>query len=102
MISLRFYDERYRCVIRCSNGTRKKISVAIALIGNPDFIILDEPTTGLDFYSKRLVWDIILANWTSKKTFVLTSPSIEEAEAVSTRIGVLDHGTIWQVYSFTI
>jgi len=86
--------DKDRSVIRCGNGTKKKLQDAIAMLGSPDILILDEPTTGLDVFSARLVWDFILEFCGGKKTVIMTSPSLEEAEALSTNIGFLDNGRI--------
>jgi len=87
-------SEQNRCVIRCGGGTKRKVQDAIALLGSPDILILDEPTTGLDLYSKRLVWDFILKYHGKRKTVVLTTPSLEEAEALGTDIGFLQEGEV--------
>ncbi len=94
MLSLALEKDRKRCLIRCGGGTKKKVLDAIALIGNPDIIILDEPTTGLDLFSKRLMWDFLLEYCGGKKTVLLTTPWLEEAEALGTKIGILEHGNL--------
>lgn len=79
-----------------SGGTRRKLSLAIALIGAPRVIFLDEPTTGVDAISKRFIWDVLddvrdglLGH---KSTLILTSHSMEEVEALSTRLGIMVGG----------
>ncbi|GBG28748.1 ABC transporter ATP-binding protein [Hondaea fermentalgiana] len=79
-----------------SGGTKRKLSLAIALIGAPRVIFLDEPTTGVDAVSKRFIWDVLddvrdglLGH---KTTLVLTSHSMEEVEALSTRLGIMVGG----------
>lgn len=71
--------------------------MAIALIGDPDIVLLDEPSTGVDPYSKRFMWKIINSlnsnnNKERKTTVLLTTHSMEEAEYLSTRIGIMSNG----------
>jgi ABC-type multidrug transport system ATPase subunit len=76
-----------------SGGMRRRLSVAVALIGNPDIVYLDEPTTGMDPISRRYVWDIILA---AKKgrAVVLTTHSMEEADILGDRIAIMAKGRL--------
>ncbi|XP_065877068.1 ABC transporter A family member 2 [Euphorbia lathyris] len=76
-----------------SGGMRRRLSVAIALIGNPKLVILDEPTTGMDPISRRLVWDII-QNAKVGRSIVLTTHSMEEADILSDRIGIMAKGIL--------
>ncbi|WCJ35971.1 ABC transporter A family member 2 [Euphorbia peplus] len=76
-----------------SGGMRRRLSVAIALIGNPKLVILDEPTTGMDPISRRLVWDII-QNAKIGRSIVLTTHSMEEADILSDRIGIMAKGRL--------
>jgi len=80
-----------------SGGTKRKLSVAIALIGSPRVIFLDEPTTGVDPVSKRFLWTVLdevrEGTITGRRTtLILTSHSMEEVEALATRIGILVGG----------
>lgn len=70
-----------------SLGNRRKLSTALALVGNPSFILLDEPTTGQDPVSRRRLWEEII-NLTRQKnrSVLLTSHSMEECEALCTRL----------------
>ncbi len=70
-------------VSQLSGGNKRKLSTAIALIGNPKVIFLDEPTTGMDPATKRNLWNIIIRLRDQGKSIVLTSHSMEECEAVS-------------------
>jgi len=63
-----------------SGGNKRKLSVAIALIGEPAVVLLDEPSTGMDPEARRFMWDVISAS-TKGRTIVLTSHSMEECEA---------------------
>ena len=65
---------------------KRRLSVAIALVGNPRIIFLDEPTTGLDPENRRQLWDI-LVNCKKNKAMFLTTHSMEEADVICTRIG---------------
>ncbi|KAJ3314340.1 hypothetical protein HDV04_000706 [Boothiomyces sp. JEL0838] len=76
-----------------SGGQKRRISIAIALLGTPSVIFLDEPTTGLDPEVRRLIWDIVNAARTGK-TIVLTTHSMEEAEALCQRIAIMAKGTL--------
>jgi ABC-type multidrug transport system ATPase subunit len=69
------------------------LSIAIALLGNPSVVFLDEPTTGLDPAVRRMIWDII-NNARKGRTIVLTTHSMEEAEALCQRIGIMAKGTL--------
>ncbi|XP_041362406.1 phospholipid-transporting ATPase ABCA3-like [Gigantopelta aegis] len=75
-----------------SGGNKRKLSTAIALIGYPPIILLDEPTTGMDPVAKRLLWDALAAVRDSGKTLVLTSHSMEECEALCTRLAIMVNG----------
>ncbi|GMN45684.1 hypothetical protein TIFTF001_014866 [Ficus carica] len=76
-----------------SGGMRRRLSLAIALIGDPKLLFLDEPTTGMDPITRRHVWDIILK---AKKgrAIVLTTHSMEEADILSDRIGIMANGKL--------
>ncbi|KAI9329182.1 hypothetical protein BDR26DRAFT_872834 [Obelidium mucronatum] len=82
-----------RLTKRLSGGEKRRLSIAIALIGTPKVVFLDEPTTGLDPEVRRLIWNIVQ---TAKegKTVVLTTHSMEEAEALCSRIGIMAKGTL--------
>ncbi|XP_075519486.1 LOW QUALITY PROTEIN: ABC transporter A family member 2-like [Primulina tabacum] len=76
-----------------SGGMRRRLSVAIALIGNPKLVVLDEPTTGMDPVTRRHVWDVI--EETKKgRAIVLTTHSMEEADILSDRIGIMAKGRL--------
>ncbi|KAJ4824170.1 ATP-binding cassette sub- A member 2 [Turnera subulata] len=76
-----------------SGGMRRRLSVAIALMGDPKLVILDEPTTGMDPISRRHVWDII-QNAKKGRSIVLTTHSMEEADILSDRIGIMAKGRL--------
>jgi len=74
-----------------SGGNRRKLSVGVALIGNPAVVLLDEPSTGMDPVSRRFMWNFIAETMTNRAV-VLTTHSMEECEALCSRIGILVHG----------
>ncbi|HEY0384224.1 MAG TPA: ABC transporter ATP-binding protein [Candidatus Elarobacter sp.] len=77
-----------------SLGQRRRIAIAFAFIGRPDAVFLDEPTTGLDVAMRRHVWDDIRGYVRDGGTLFLTTHHIEEAEALATRVAVLNAGRI--------
>ncbi|KAG7392080.1 hypothetical protein PHYPSEUDO_002304 [Phytophthora pseudosyringae] len=79
-----------------SGGNKRKLSVAIALIGSPPIIFLDEPSTGMDPVSRRFMWNVIAAISTQRKesTIILTTHSMEECEALCTRVGIMVGGRL--------
>ncbi|KAJ6658453.1 hypothetical protein lerEdw1_020157 [Lerista edwardsae] len=76
-----------------SGGNKRKLSTAIALIGCPPLILLDEPTTGMDPQSRRFLWNSIVSVIRSGRAVVLTSHSMEECEALCTRLAIMVKGT---------
>ncbi|XP_041370956.1 ATP-binding cassette sub-family A member 2-like [Gigantopelta aegis] len=75
-----------------SGGNKRKLSTAIALIGHPPVIFLDEPTTGMDPHSRRFLWDLILGLIQDGRSVVLTSHSMEECEVLCTRLAIMVNG----------
>ncbi|XP_023814646.1 ATP-binding cassette sub-family A member 2 isoform X3 [Oryzias latipes] len=75
-----------------SGGNKRKLSTAIALIGFPPLIFLDEPTTGMDPKARRFLWNLILDIIKTGRSVVLTSHSMEECEALCTRLGIMVNG----------
>jgi len=84
---------RNRLIKGLSGGERRRVSIAIALVGNPKLVFLDEPTTGLDPDVRRLIWSII-NDVSNGRTIVITTHSMEEAEVLCHRIGIMSHGTL--------
>ncbi|CAI9112242.1 OLC1v1012661C1 [Oldenlandia corymbosa var. corymbosa] len=76
-----------------SGGTRRRLSLAIALIGDPKLLILDEPTTGMDPITRRRVWDVI-ENAKNGRSIILTTHSMVEADILSDRIGIMAKGRL--------
>nr|XP_021189995.2 phospholipid-transporting ATPase ABCA1 [Helicoverpa armigera]WRX06182.1 ABCA1 [Helicoverpa armigera] len=89
---LRHYDKK---VYECSGGTKRKISTAVSLLGDSSLVFLDEPTTGMDPASKRLVWSCISEAVMAGRSIVLTSHSMEECEALCSRLTVMVNGRLY-------
>jgi ABC-2 type transport system ATP-binding protein len=77
-----------------SGGMRRRLDLAMGLVGDPRIVFLDEPTTGLDPRSRRTMWDIIRDLAAGGVTVFLTTQYLEEADQLAGRIAVLDHGRI--------
>ncbi|XP_075638014.1 ABC transporter A family member 1 isoform X1 [Castanea sativa] len=79
-----------------SGGNKRKLSVAIAMIGDPPIVILDEPSTGMDPLAKRFMWEVIsrLSTRRGKTAVILTTHSMNEAQALCTRIGIMVGGRL--------
>jgi ABC-2 type transport system ATP-binding protein len=77
-----------------SGGQRQRLSVALALVNDPDMVFLDEPTTGMDPAARRSLWDIVLALKRDGRTVLLTTHYMEEAEILCSRLAIMDHGKI--------
>jgi len=77
-----------------SGGMRRKLDLAMGLMGDPRIVFLDEPTTGLDPRSRRAVWDVVRGLVADGVTVLLTTQYLEEADELADRIGVLDGGCL--------
>jgi len=77
-----------------SGGQKQRLAVACALVGDPELLFLDEPTTGLDPQSRRQVWDIVNSFKAGKRTVLLTTHYMDEAERLCDRVAIVDHGRI--------
>ncbi|HWL87891.1 MAG TPA: ABC transporter ATP-binding protein [Polyangiaceae bacterium] len=75
-----------------SGGQKQRLAVACALVGDPALLFLDEPTTGLDPQSRRMLWEVVLAFKLQGGSVVLTTHYMDEAERLCDRVGVVDHG----------
>ncbi|XP_031720819.1 retinal-specific phospholipid-transporting ATPase ABCA4-like isoform X1 [Anarrhichthys ocellatus] len=81
-----------RCAGTYSGGNKRKLSTAIAMIGCPALVLLDEPTTGMDPHSRRFLWNAIMSVIQDGRAVVLTSHSMEECEALCTRLAIMVNG----------
>jgi ABC-2 type transport system ATP-binding protein len=77
-----------------SGGQQQRLAVALALVNDPEVVILDEPTTGLDAQSRRELHDVIERLKSESKTVILTTHYIEEAERLCDRVAIIDHGRV--------
>ena len=85
-------ESAQKLVSTYSGGMRRKLDLAMTLVGSPKIIFLDEPTTGLDPRSRRTMWDIIRQLVADGVTIFLTTQYLDEADRLADRIAVLDHG----------
>jgi len=76
-----------------SGGNKRKLSLAIALLGSPSVVFLDEPSSGMDPVSRRFMWDIITGE-RQRRSIILTTHSMEECEALCSRIGIMSMGRL--------
>ena len=77
-----------------SGGQKQRLALACALVGDPDLLFLDEPTTGLDPQSRRQLWDLIERVQAGGRTILLTTHYMDEAERLCDRVAIMDHGTV--------
>lgn len=77
-----------------SGGQKQRLALACALVGDPEFLFLDEPTTGLDPQARRQLWDLIEQFKLDGRTILLTTHYMEEAERLCDRVAIMDHGKV--------
>ncbi|KHL09445.1 UNVERIFIED_CONTAM: ABC transporter [Mumia flava] len=82
---------------KLSGGQRQRLSIACALVHDPDLVFLDEPTAALDPQARRNLWDLLEQLNDSGRTVVLTTHYMEEAEALCDRVAIMDHGRVLTV-----
>jgi ABC-2 type transport system ATP-binding protein len=75
-----------------SGGQKQRLAMACALVGDPDFLFLDEPTTGLDPQARRQLWDLIERFKLAGRSILLTTHYMDEAERLCDRVAIMDHG----------
>jgi len=83
-----------------SGGNKRKLSVAIATLGNPPIILLDEPSAGMDPEARRFMWSVVerISQRDKRSAVILTTHSMEEAEALSTKMGIMVRGGIFRCF----
>jgi ABC-2 type transport system ATP-binding protein len=77
-----------------SGGQKQKMGLALSLVNSPELLFLDEPTTGLDPNARRAIWDVIMALKKKGKTVILTTHYLDEAQQLSDRVAIMNHGRI--------
>jgi len=87
-------SKRGTAIRTLSGGMKRRLTLARALINDPDLLILDEPTTGLDPQARHLIWDGLRQLLTQGKTILLTTHFMDEAERLASRLAVIDHGVL--------
>src|SRR5260370_22788274 len=94
MAEVELVEKRSAWVVNLSGGQRQRLAVACALVGDPDLLFLDEPTTGLDPQSRRQLWNILRGFRALGRTILLTTHYMDEAERLCDRVAVVVH---WRV-----
>ena len=87
-------DKAHSWIKKLSGGQKQRLAVATALVGNPELLFLDEPTTGLDPTNRRQLWEIIEGFKQQGRTILLTTHYMEEAEVLCERVAIVDLGKI--------
>jgi ABC-2 type transport system ATP-binding protein len=77
-----------------SGGQQQRLALALAIVNNPEIVLLDEPTTGLDPQARRSVWAVIRRMRAERRTVLLTTHSMEEAQELCDRVGIIDTGKL--------
>jgi ABC-2 type transport system ATP-binding protein len=91
-------DEKQGSLIRTlSGGQRRRLDVALGIIGNPELLFLDEPTTGFDPQARRAFWSLIQQLRKDGTTILLTTHYLDEAQALADRVAVINHGQIVEI-----
>ncbi|KAG7209072.1 hypothetical protein KM043_015226 [Ampulex compressa] len=94
LTGLQIHEHADKQTQECSGGTRRKLSFAMAMVGGPKVVLMDEPSTGMDPRSKRFLWDTILASFQGGRGAILTTHSMEEADALCSRVGIMVKGEL--------
>ncbi|SKA46758.1 ABC-2 type transport system ATP-binding protein [Chitinophaga eiseniae] len=94
LVEINLQDSGTKRFGQLSGGQQQRVSLVISTIHDPQLVLLDEPTTGLDPQSRRQLWDRIEAIKAQGHAVLLTTHSMEEAEAVCDRIAIIDHGRV--------
>ncbi len=92
--AVQLQEKRSTWVSKLSGGQKQRLSVACALVGEPDLLFLDEPTTGLDPQSRRALWELVENYRAGGGTVLLTTHYMEEAERLCDRVAIMDHGSV--------
>ena len=87
-------DKRHTWFLKLSGGQKQRLAVACALVGDPEVLFLDEPTTGLDPQSRRQLWGLIEGFKAEGRTILLTTHYMEEAQRLCDRVAIIDKGKV--------
>jgi ABC-2 type transport system ATP-binding protein len=87
-------SKRGSWVNKLSGGQKQRLAIACALVGEPDLLFLDEPTTGLDPQSRRQLWELLQAFRHQGRTILLTTHYMDEAEVLCDRVAIVDRGRV--------
>ena len=87
-------EKRRARVGALSGGQKQRLAMACALVGDPELLFLDEPTTGLDPQARRHLWDLVEGLKQAGRTIILTTHYMEEAERLCDRVAIMDHGRV--------
>jgi ABC-2 type transport system ATP-binding protein len=87
-------SKRSSWVVKLSGGQKQRLSIACALVGSPDLLFLDEPTTGLDPQSRRQLWDVLRRFRERGGTVLLTTHYMDEAQVLCDRVAIVDQGKV--------
>jgi len=98
--SLRLEEHRTKLSKALSGGNKRKLQVAICILGNPPIILLDEPSAGMDPEARRFMWSVIekISQKDKKSAVILTTHSMDEAEALCTKMGIMVRGGIFRCF----
>ena len=95
VIALVQLDEKRKARVgTLSGGQKQRLALGCALVGDPDLVFLDEPTTGLDPQARRQVWELVEQLKATGRTILLTTHYMEEAERLCDRVAIVDHGRV--------
>jgi ABC-2 type transport system ATP-binding protein len=87
-------EKRDGRVGKLSGGQKQRLAIACSIVGDPDLLFLDEPTTGLDPQSRRQIWELVEEFKATGRTILLTTHYMDEAERLCDRVAIVDHGKV--------